>query len=136
MSMHDDIQRVKGLLRSRSDKLMQALFLEAHRRVVLKTPVDTGRARGNWQPTSGDPAEGALENTLDPSGAATISQGAAVAKKLKYGDTAFTVNNLPYINALENGHSQQAPQGMVALTVEELKNVSDAIVTEIEQGKR
>jgi hypothetical protein len=136
MSMHDDIVRVRGLIRSRSDKLLQALFLEAHRRVVLKTPVDTGRARGNWQPTIGEPAGGTNEDALDKSGGATIAEGAGVAKQLKFGDTAYTVNNLPYINRLENGWSQQAPQGMVAVTVEELKNVSDAIVSEIESGKR
>jgi hypothetical protein len=135
MSMHDDIVRVRGLIRSRSDKLLQALFLEAHRRVVLKTPVDIGRARGNWQPTIGEAAQGEID-AIDPSGGATIAEGMSVAKGLKFGDTAFTVNNLPYINRLEHGWSKQAPTGMVAVTVEELKNVSDAIVSEIEQGKR
>jgi hypothetical protein len=29
------------------------------------------------------------------------------------------VSNIPYIEALENGHSKQAPQGMIALSVAE-----------------
>jgi len=32
----------------------------------------------------------------------------------------FIVNGLPYINRLENGWSQQAPNGMVAITLAEL----------------
>lgn len=39
----------------------------------------------------------------------------------------FTVSNdAPYISFLEDGHSQQAPHGMVAVTINEI----DTIVTE------
>ncbi len=38
------------------------------------------------------------------------------------GDTIWISNNLAYIVALEKGHSRQAPHGMVALSVEEVKN--------------
>ena len=33
-------------------------------------------------------------------------------------DTVWTIaNNLPYVEALENGHSKQAPAGMVKLAL-------------------
>jgi hypothetical protein len=37
--------------------------------------------------------------------------------------------------ALERGHSKQAPAGIVAVTVEELKLISDRLATQIADGK-
>jgi hypothetical protein len=38
--------------------------------------------------------------------------------------TIYFTNNLPYAQALENGHSNQAPGGMVGLTALMLRNIS------------
>lgn len=63
------------------------IAMDAYAGVVQRTPVDTGRARGAW----------------------TIEQD---------GPADWTIaNNVEYIQALENGHSQQAPTGMVAVTL-------------------
>lgn len=97
------------------------LALEALRRVVLKTPVDTGRARGNWQTTIGRPATGQTEAT-DPSGGQTISRGSQVIGQAPIFRPITLANNLPYIERLESGSSQQAPNGMVATTVSELES--------------
>ena len=40
----------------------------------------------------------------------------------------FIVSNLAYIEALENGHSQQAPQGMVTISVAEIEADIDGIL--------
>ena len=42
-------------------------------------------------------------------------------------------NNLPYIEALENGHSQQAPLGMAAVTLAEVAAEIDAILEAVAQ---
>ena len=34
-----------------------------------------------------------------------------------FGHVYYLMNNAPYANALENGHSMQAPAGVVGLTV-------------------
>lgn len=39
------------------------------------------------------------------------------------GHTYYFVNNLPYARALEYGHSTQAPQGMVGLTILEFPEI-------------
>jgi hypothetical protein len=63
-------------------------------RVKDKTPVDTGAAREAWR------------LTIEGSG---------------FEARAVVSNPLPYVAALENGSSAQAPLGMVALSIEEMK---------------
>lgn len=97
--------------------------LEGLRRIVLRTPVDTGRARGNWFVSFGTAGTETTQG-VDPNGSATIARGAAVISRYKTRrafDSILLYNNLPYINRLEDGYSTQAPGGMVALTVAELQ---------------
>jgi len=82
----------------------------------MKTPVDTGRARGNWQLTIDDPA--VLEKYSDR----PIEEGMATLKTLGIFQVVFITNNVPYIVYLEKGSSSQAPNGMVEITLQELLN--------------
>ncbi len=87
--------------------------------IVNMTPVDTGRARGNWQVTIGAPSAAVDENRFDKAGGGTISAGAAVISSLTDLGAIYITNNLPYILPLERGHSQrQAPSGMVQVTLD------------------
>lgn len=97
--------------------------LEALRRIVQKTPVDTGRARGNWDLTIGLPSGSADMDRKDPGGGDTIRRGSAALSNLKAFALIYITNNLPYINYLENGSSKQAPVGMVEVTVQELQQL-------------
>lgn len=99
---------------------VQKIGMEALRRVVLKSPVDTGRFRGNWLVAIGIPATGTADR-VDKGGKATIAAGKAVIEGLTSAQAIYICNNLPYAVALENGHSQQAPGGMVAVTLAELE---------------
>lgn len=90
------------------------LSLEVLRNVVFLTPVDTGRARGNWQLTVGSPAEGQRDDFKNRD---AVSEAAAVLGNLKGLDVVWVSNNVPYIVYLERGSSQQAPAGMVAVTL-------------------
>jgi hypothetical protein len=47
------------------------------------------------------------------------------------GHTIYIVNNLPYANALENGHSKQAPSGMVKVTLQEFPGIVSAAAQEV-----
>lgn len=100
--------------------LHKKIAFQALRSVVMKNPVQTGRSRGNWQVSTGEPAQGAVD-TIDKDGAATISKGLAALEGLKPYEIVYISNNVPYIVYLEEGSSQQAPAGMVAVTIEELK---------------
>ena len=103
--------------------VIRATALEALNRIVLKTPVDTGRARGNWNVLIGTGDEEDADDSEDKSGAAAISRGGDVIGGYAR-ETGFPVisiyNNLPYIERLEDGYSDQTPEGMVAVTAAEL----------------
>jgi hypothetical protein len=102
-------------------KFVQTIALKVLQGVIEKTPVDTGLCRGNWQVTGSVPAAGTIENT-DKSGGSTIAQGQRVITTVNpMKEVIWVSNNLPYTGALEDGHSKQAPAGMVLLTLEEIK---------------
>ena len=84
-------------------------------KIVARTPVDTGRARGNWQSSLNTPS---LQ--IDPTGEGYQATIASV----KLGDSVFFINNLPYIEELEDGSSDQAPAGMVKVTAAEYESIA------------
>lgn len=95
---------------------------DALSRVVFKTPVDTGRARGNWFVEFGGSGVETTE-AVDAGGGSTIARGAAkidTYQNVEGWPIISLYNNLPYAERLENGYSSQAPAGMVAVTVAEL----------------
>ena len=101
------------------------LGLEGITRIVNRTPVDTGRARGNWS-VSISSRDTTVSVDADPSGSGAINAGvSAVQSYPEEGwPSLFIQNNLPYIERLEDGYSGQAPNGMVALTHSELVALS------------
>ncbi len=101
--------------------LVRKVALDALRGIVLKTPVDTGRARGNWQVTIGQPAAGKIDYA-DKGGGPTISKGTGEILAAPPIGKIWLTNNLPYAERLEHGWSQQAPAGMVQLTLVEIQS--------------
>jgi len=98
---------------------LKKISFEALSRLVQKTPVDTGRARGGWQVSFGKLAAGQVETT-DKSGGGTIGNGSSKIMAMKMPVIVYIANNVHYILELEDGHSGQAPNGMMALTIQEL----------------
>ena len=113
----------------RAERLIRAVALDVLGTIVKRTPVDTGRARGNWQATIGAPA-GGITDQLDPTAALALAKGQAALAGFRPGPSIFIVNNLPYIVRLEYGSSGQAPGGMVRITAREWR----AKVARIAQG--
>lgn len=91
--------------------------------VIMRSPVDTGRFRGNWQTSVGSAATGEIERIgAQPS----IEEMRSVVSALKGGRVTFLSNNLPYGHRLEfDGWSDQAPAGMVRRTVSEYQKIVD-----------
>jgi hypothetical protein len=112
---------------------VRKIALDAFREVIMMSPVDTGRFRGNWQVAIGTIPTGTME-LEDKAGTATVSKVQAEAMGLKAGQVIYLVNNLPYAAALENGHSNQAPAGMVRLTVQRWKPIVEAVARELNRG--
>jgi len=118
-------------------QLQKKVVLEVLRRVVLRTAVDEGRARGDWQVTIGKPATSTAEEFkkvdspeksteppgLDVAGDEVIQKGLEAISNLPPYQVVFISNNVEYIEFLEEGSSDQAPDGMVKVTVEELRQM-------------
>lgn len=84
--------------------------------VVPATPVDTGRARGNWQVGVGYSVTNEI-NRLDKTGQTAINQGRAAIAGRPPGMSIYISNNVPYIGRLNEGYSAQAPAGFVEMAV-------------------
>lgn len=82
--------------------------------IVLRSPVDTGRFRGNTIVSIGSPVFDAVDKA-DKGGGATLASGQAILEGLKPYSLVFLQNNLIYAERLENGHSKQAPGGVFGL---------------------
>ena len=106
--------------------------------IVKKTPVDTGRARGNWNVSVGSPDTSITENTQPK------FKSAESLPNPNGDESMFISNNLDYIEKLEyggypnppkggkgktvNGFSKQAPNGMVGVTLANNENIFNAAV--------
>ena len=113
MSFHPPM--VKNQIRSKWSQAVRKTVLDALRLVVEKTPVKTGHARMNWYPSFGHEEFAELSGEGSPN----LNPAMDMASIERY-EPVFLQNNVPYIGALEYGHSTQAPQGMVRVTIEEL----------------
>ena len=125
-----NVNKVITSLSEFTQELVQRVALRITANLQEDTPVDTGWARSNWVPSIGDPYRGLAGNKegdvtlLDPS----VSEmgKARVATSYKLADGAiFISNNVPYILALNEGHSTQAPRAFVQA------DILKAIKTEI-----
>lgn len=119
---------IRGV-KDRGDIVVRKVSLDLFMRIVLRSPVDTGRFRGNWQLTIGAVPDNTIELN-DATGQATISKAMAASQNIRAGQSVFLTNNLPYGPRLENGWSKQAPAGMVAITVSEFQGVVSSAVAQ------
>jgi len=100
------------------------IALDLLTKIVIKTPVDLGTLRGNWQVDIDTLPEGELD-VKDKGGGDTIQKGLAQLSELRgpgsITQTVFLANNLPYAVPIEDGHSRRASMGMVALSIQEIE---------------
>jgi hypothetical protein len=108
-----------------ANSLVRQLHLALLTAIVPATPVDTGRARSNWltglntarREQVGYPVAGAGD-AIDPSGTSSLVEGQQVGAAFRAPDVLYLSNNLPYIGALNEGWSRQAPAGYVQQAIE------------------
>lgn len=121
-----DLQRFAKKANADVKQAIRKITLEAFKRVILRTPVDTGRARANWSLSTGAPVTFSIVGE-DKSGSATLKKTSDGVMVWECTGGIFLSNNLPYIPVLEYGKddgtpgSNQAPNGMVRITVAEMQ---------------
>lgn len=118
MKFNINLAKVRERLKDQTLVVQKKIAFDLLEGIVNMTPVDTGRARGNWQVALGFPDLSSDWEKKDPGGSSTIQAGTAEIRNLHDYGAIYLTNNLPYITALENGRSQQAPAGMVRLSLD------------------
>jgi|TARA_R110002072_G_scaffold61035_1_gene154245 hypothetical protein len=96
--------------------------------LVMKAPVDTGRFRSNMSVSISTPDLTTLPKTTIKGASQVISEGQNKIYSNKRAVKVYIQNNLPYAMRLENGWSKQAPQGMIAITLNELEHKYDGMI--------
>jgi hypothetical protein len=125
-------------------EVRRAFAFALYSSIVEKTPVDTGRARGNWNISVGSPDESTSNST-----GAKFSSPKSLPEP-NGDESIFITNNLPYITKLEyggypdppkkdggktaGGFSKQAPNGMVGVTLANSANIFDAAARTVTKG--
>jgi hypothetical protein len=136
-----DLAKILEKSKANASQVARAIALELESRVVLKSPVDTGRLRGNWN--VGINSVNTTEYPEDRSGGQADTRALGALSKFKVGDTIWITNNLPYVAKLEyglygngaktvGGYSKQAPQGFIRITYLEVmgafENIGNKVV--------
>jgi hypothetical protein len=104
-----------GLVEEEVGKKLRIISMALLTEIVQRSPVDTGRFRNNNIVSLGS-ADYSEQQGDDKSGATAIQRGSAVIANGRPYSVIYIQNNLPYAEALENGHSQQAPAGVYGVS--------------------
>lgn len=103
-------RRLGDRVEQNTHNMVRIAALAVDRKLVFRTPVDTGQARSNWLVGINAPTR-QTEGVESPG--AAIARASATIRASKPGDTIYISNNLPYIGELNRGKSRQAPPGFV-----------------------
>lgn len=136
MSFTTDLLKFGEKAKFKQDQALRKISLEVFGRVIMRTPVDTGRLRGNWQATMGAPATTELSEDDNLSPVNQTGSGSSIAKArmvdFVLGASKPTVfyltNTLPYAGVIEYGSSDQSPKGMVRVTLAEYEGIVGEVV--------
>jgi hypothetical protein len=110
-----DWTKAKKLVADASERTIRAASIALFKAIITDTPVITGRLRGNWQASIGQPI-GIEVPFTDKSGSTTVSKATGVANRFRVGEHLFLTNNVEYAEKIERGvPTGQRPQGMVAV---------------------
>ena len=130
MPDYKDIENLSERTMAKIHKVMKVATMELFKSVIMMTPVDTGRAKGNWQCTEGKEASGIIEEIRNESETIKAMMDEVIKSSIQRG--IFLTNNLDYIKKLEYGGSRkQAPQGMVRVSLKRIQEDLKKIIRDI-----
>lgn len=109
------------------DQTIRDVVIQVGETIINLSPVDTGRFKGNWQFTVGQPSNFSLD-TYDKDGQQTIAALVLKVNAMEPGQVLWLVNNLVYAIPLEYGHSQKAPAGVVRITLARFQEIVDEVI--------
>jgi hypothetical protein len=134
MAIHETVSAWEGEINDVKRRVRKS-FIRVHsnivsliaNRIVDYTPIDTGRAVGSWKLSIGyeegdtDLGPGEYPAAKEFAKKAIADVVSAINEGNMFEKVYFN-NTVPYIEALEHGHSDQAPAGMVRLALAEVRS--------------
>ncbi|AUR88488.1 neck protein [Vibrio phage 1.115.B._10N.222.49.B11] len=126
MSFGDDLKKESANVTKALEDTVMVAAISFFSGVITRSPVGNtslwktqyppqgyvgGRFRSNWFLTFDTPSNKTTSNTNEAS--QRLSDVAGIEQR-DYSDTYILTNNLDYSEAIESGHSTQAPAGVVA----------------------
>lgn len=113
-------------VRNTLSQVVRRVSLAAMKTIKRAMPVDTGRARASWGQWGGANFSGAMrlarKGKLSRAQASNLAAAGAADSVWAVENDGLKVtqgSNLPYIEALNAGHSQQAPRGFIDVAAAE-----------------
>jgi len=120
-----DLNRFLRVVETEGTREIRQVSLAGLKGVMLKTPVDNGTARANWNVglntvdrSTSDESSSSSKNNIDPS---KFNEGSSVIARVEEGDSINISNSMLYINRFEFTDYSTQGSGMVRRTLEELK---------------
>lgn len=99
-----------------ADSIFRDVVMMVGETLVRLSPVDEGTFRGAWRFSIGAQDDTVYE-TPDKDGSETVARMLAGVGDLTFGQVANIQNSTIYGIPLEFGHSQQAPNGFLRITI-------------------
>lgn len=125
----------------RADQVIRKVALDIYAEVLRRSPVDTGRFRGNWRVGIGRTQYGVDDGGAsrgvrkgEEPRATEEARASEVILQAGAGDLIIISNNLPYARGLENGRSAQNRHGILAPSIDKVTTEFEAAVRRIRGG--
>lgn len=105
-------------LEEKTTRYIRAYAITLLNNLVFATPVLTGRARGSWIVSVNAPDDYQAK-LIDKNGNRVYNNGVSRIEKRYKGldDAIYIQSNLPYIDRLDKGWSQQRPYGFTKISI-------------------
>ena len=120
VSTNIDFEEVATKLRKNVETAQRYAAIAIYGKIIAGNPVDTGFSRANWNLSVGSP-DYTVQGVRNPK--ATYAAPSLLPGIENAGlDHIFIANGVDYVTFLEEGSSQQAPNGFIRLAVEQVES--------------
>lgn len=117
----DGVERAIEFIEDVTEQVIGETIIVLEGRLKEETPIDTGFARNSWISTLSKNDEGTPGDNAD-----ATAQG--FPERYSLGQVAYINNGADYIGVLEDGRSDQTPNGMVSVVLPEVPSIVDRLL--------
>lgn len=126
-SFATQLQAIVDKRKATLNQVARMITFEVGNRIIIRTPVDKGTLAGNWLWSVGSPDQSFSYGKTGQD--ESIGQLNAMMQTFDTSQVGYFTNSMPYASRIENeGWSQKAPSGMVAITLAEYPAIADRVI--------